>query len=240
MLDEMKKIRESNTSAQYAEAVRSIVNYLREENRNKEADDLEVIAALQGNVFSKREADDELIRKKEAVIKYCEKIQKNRLEAKTDHILLLLKNFPVFCRNLYLSKIHEKCSKGVREHLSGFTIENEYDLQKFMLAEMTALFPDARIESVQDSGHHAVRKDIVIDSESAVIELKCTRRGMSERSLSEEVASDMIHYDCGRLYFYIYDKANIISSPLSFRKTYEQKSVEGKHISMVIYSHSDI
>ena len=80
-----------------------------------------------------------------------------------DNIYSMLINFSLFCRNLYLSKIHEKCSEKVKEHLSGFCIENEYDLQKIMHAVMSVVYPDARTESVQDSGHHAIRKDIVID-----------------------------------------------------------------------------
>lgn len=109
-----------------------------------------------------------------------------------------------------------------------------------MLAAVSLLFPDARTESVQDTGHHAVRKDIVIDSDSAVIELKCTRVGMTERQLSEEIAADMIHYDCQHLYFYIYDKAGIIRNSISFKETYENKIIDGKTVKMIIYTHTDI
>ena len=44
-----------------------------------------------------------------------------------------------------------------------------------MLPVLTAIFPETRSESVQDSGHHAVRRDIVINSIDTIIELKCTR-----------------------------------------------------------------
>lgn len=157
-----------------------------------------------------------------------------------DRIAQLLQNFHLFCRNLYKTSIHDKCSDGIKEHLTGFGIENEYDLQKLMLAAVSSVFRDARIESVQDTGHHAVRKDIVINSESAVLELKCTRVGMTERKLSEEIAGDMIHYDCSRLYFYIYDKASIIRNPVSFKETYEHKNIAGKSVKMFIYTHTDI
>ena len=73
--------------------------------------------------------------------------------------------------SLYKEGIHERCSVGIKEHLTGFSIENEYDLQKLMLSALSSVFSDARTESVQDSGRHAVRKDIIIDSKSAVIEL---------------------------------------------------------------------
>ena len=109
-----------------------------------------------------------------------------------------------------------------------------------MLAVLSSVFSDARSESVQDTGHHSVRKDIVIDSESAAIELKCTRSSMTERQLSEEIAADMIHYETRNLYFYIFFKAGIIRNAVSFRKTYEERYVEGKNVHVLIYSHGDL
>ena len=63
---------------------------------------------------------------------------------------------------------------------------------------------------------------------------------MTERKLSEEIAADMIHYDCKRLFFYIYDKACIIRNVISFKETYENRSIDGKFVKMFIYNHSDI
>ena len=136
--------------------------------------------------------------------------------------------------------IHEKCSNGIKDHLTGFKIENEYDLQKLMFSALSVVYPDARIEVVQDSGHHSLRKDIVIDSEAAVIELKCSRKGMTERSLSEEIASDIIHYGTDKLYFFIYDKEDVIANAVSFIRSYEEINVDGKSVRLVIYSHNDI
>ena len=50
----------------------------------------------------------------------------------------------------------------------------------------------------------------------------------------------MIHYDCRRLFFYIYDKADIIHNMVSFKETYESKSIDGKSVMIFIYCHSDI
>ena len=105
---------------------------------------------------------------------------------------------------------------------------------------LVAFYPDTRIEGVQDTGHHAIRKDIVIDSIDSVVELKCTRPGITERQLSEEISSDMVHYDASRVFFYIYDKAGVIQNPASFVKTYEVKDFGSKKIRVIIYSHSDL
>ncbi len=241
MLDEyIEKIRNTESVEAYEKAVSDLTDYLYKHGKVNESAELTEVALLKKNRFSKREMKAELLEKKAAVIKYCSMLTNELQRGNRDTILSILRQFPLFCKNLYKSDIHEKCSPGIKEHLYGFCIENEYDLQKLMLAVLSSVFSDARSESVQDTGHHSVRKDIVIDSESAAIELKCTRSSMTERQLSEEIAADMIHYETRNLYFYIYDKAGIIRNAVSFRKTYEERYVEGKNVHVLIYSHGDL
>ena len=57
---------------------------------------------------------------------------------------------------------------------------------------------------------------------------------MTERDLSEEVASDITHYDNDYLFFYIYDKENIIKNKFNFIQTYESKKVDEKRIHVPI------
>lgn len=237
--DLTKRIKNAETVQTYEQAVKELADYFFETGEPDKARKLTEIAALRNNRFSSRETERDLAAGKEAVMEYCRLLPDPETTAE-DFISVILENFPLFCRNLYKTEIHKRCSVGVKEHLTGFNIENEYDLQKLMLSVFSAVFSDARTESVQDSGHHPVRKDIVIDSKSAVIELKCTRSGMTERELSEEIASDMIHYNCNRLFFYIYDKASIIKNVVSFKEAYENKSIDGKSVKLFIYTHSDI
>ena len=240
MLHELTvNILNAETVQTYEQAVKELADYLFNVGEPDKAQKLTKIAALRNNRFSGRAAEEDFNAGKEAVAKYCRLLSEPETTA-SDPISVILKNFPLFCRNLYKAGIHDRCSVGIKEHLTGFSIENEYDLQKLMLSVLSSFFSDARTESVQDSGHHAVRKDIVIDSKSAVIELKCTHSGMTERKLSEEIAADMIHYDCKQLFFYIYDKACIIRNVINFKETYENKSIDGKIVKMFIYNHSDI
>ena len=66
-------------------------------------------------------------------------------------IAIILENFPCFCRNLYKAEIHERCSAGIKEHLTGFSIENEYDLAEVrrLLEEMPGIIvqdtPEANV-----------------------------------------------------------------------------------------------
>ena len=238
--DLTEKIESAVTVQAYDQAVRELADYLRSADEPGKAQKLMEIAALRNNRFSRREAEEDLAAGKTAVAEYCRQLLTDSENTRADLISVILENFHLFCRNLYKTGIHEKCSERIKDHLTGFSIENEYDLQKLLLSALSLVFSDARTESVQDSGHHAVRKDIVIDSESAVVELKCTRGSMTERQLSEEIAADMVHYDCSRLYFYIYDKAGIIHNPVSFKETYENKTIDDKAVKMIVYNHSDL
>lgn len=103
-----------------------------------------------------------------------------------------------------------------------------------------SIFTDARLEETEDSGHHMVRKDIVIDSQDIVVELKCCGRSVTERRISEEIASDIVHYGNKHILFYIYDKADVIKNAAEFQKSYESKSVDNKQIVVRIWKSNDI
>ena len=238
--DFIRRIDSAESAQEYEKIVKELEQYLKQCGRTEEVLTLGEIAGLRKNRFSGRETAEDFAAKKATVLKFCATLEESSGSENTDRILSVLKNFSSFCSVLYKSRVHEKCSDSMKTHFTGFGIGNEYDLQKLMLAALMVVFPDVRIEAAQDSGHHEVRKDVVIDSEAAAIELKCTRAGMTERQLSEEVASDIIHYDCKRLYFYIYDKAGIIRNAASFQRTYEESGVADKTVHIFIYSHVDI
>ena len=50
----------------------------------------------------------------------------------------------------------------------------------------------------------------------------------------------MVHYKANNLYFYIYDKAGIIKNIDSFKRTYEERDVDGKFVHVMIYNHNDL
>ncbi len=237
----IEEIFKAGSASEYETAIEKLIDCLITQGKADEADELRNVAALRTNLFSSRSGVDDLSIKKVTVQSFMKLMTNDESRSNTKNIVFtVLKNFPEYCRKLYMTKIHDKCSSGIKEHLDGFHIENEYDLQKLMLPLLTAIYPDTRPESVQDSGHHTVRKDIDIDSIDTVIELKCTRPGQTERQLSEEIASDIVHYEVGNIFFYIYDKSKIIQNSPSFVKTYEDKDFGRKKIRVIIYAHDDI
>lgn len=101
---------------------------------------------------------------------------------------------------------------GYEEVIEVYSRIKDSQMQQVALAQLRAVFPLARIEEYQDAGACAVRKDICIDEFDIAIELKCTRESLSAKRLSEEVASDIVHYDNKNIFFLIYDKARIIDN----------------------------
>ena len=155
----MDEILNTESGYDYESAVERLIDCLIVQGKSDVAAKLRDVAALRKNRFSSRAGTDDLSVKKDDVRSFMKTLIEEENRQNTEGIIsTVLKNFPEYCRKLYMTKIHDKCSPGIKEHLDGFHIENEYDLQKLMLPVLTAFFPEARTESVQDSGHHTVRK----------------------------------------------------------------------------------
>lgn len=139
----------------------------------------------------------------------------------------ILDNFYKHIEEMYEAKVHGRGAIK-KEDLEKIKIGNEYDVQRILYALIKPIFPEARTEPVEDTGHRSVRYDIFLDEYDIVIEVKCTRPSLSERNLTEELASDAFHYKSKHLFFFIYDKEKIIQNVDSFTKTYkrDQKSFD--------------
>lgn len=149
------------------------------------------------------------------------------------------KNLESYLRNFYLfleafgeTEPDKRASLAV-ENLQKIKIENEYDLQHLLYAVLKPLFLDIRREVSRDSGVGAVRSDLEIPSLHCTIEVKCTRKTMSLKKLTEEIEADIVHYKTDNVYFYIYDKEKIIRERYTFEKNFN-RSFDGKEIKMII------
>lgn len=72
-------------------------------------------------------------------------------------------------------------------------------------------FSCTRTEVNQDMGVRTVHSDIWIEELSADIEVKCSRNSMTMRSLTEEIAADIMHYHGEKIFFFISDFSKQIS-----------------------------
>ena len=204
------------------------------------AHNIKELSIVQTNRFSKRAVQENLEYSKRNILTYLDKISlKDQIVSTGNAVKIvksILENFHDYCRALYKDRIHESCGNAMKKHLPYIAIENEYDLQRLMYSVLRAV----RTEETEDSGHHMIRKDIVIDSCNTVIELKCPGKSMTERRLSEEIAADMVHYGNKYIFFYIYDKENVIKNVADFKNTYEKKRVDEKEIYIYIWKSNAI
>lgn len=229
---------------EYQAKVSEYARILSEEGYGDIAVHIREMSDIKENRFSKRSTKENLEYNKKSLLKYLSEISDRMWSVSSGQAVklvgVILDNFHTYCRQLYKEPIHGKCSSSLKAHLPGIKIENEYDLQRLLYPIICTVFREARIEENEDSGHHTVRKDIVLDEQDIAIELKCSRNSMTERQLSDEVAADIVHYSNRYIFFYIYDRENVIKNAQNFIRTYEEKRIENKEIHVFLWQSNAI
>lgn len=196
------------------------------------------------NEYSKIKTKESIIKAKEKVMEYLEDIivEINNVSSTLNDeisqevaiaiIKRILNNFYTHIETMYEQSPHGKA--GItKEKLDNIKIVNEYDVQRILYSLIKPIFPEARVEVSNDTGFSTVRYDILIEKYSIIIEVKCTRTSMTERSLTEEIGSDIYHYKYSNIFFFIYDKEKIIKNKTAFENTYN-KSFNEKNINAII------
>ena len=234
-----QEIQNAETLEEYRKIVSKYGKMLSDQGQGEIGSHIKELADIKENKFSKRSARESLEHSKNKVLDFLAELSYTDVGIQEEQAVRIIKeilgNFPVYCRNLYQEPVHGRCSNCLKEHLPQIKIENEYDLQRLLYPVICAIFKEARVEECEDSGHHTVRKDIVLDAQDIVIELKCSSRSsITERQLGEEIASDMIHYGNKHIFFYIYDQNRVIKNVENFKRVYEEKKVGHKMIYMFV------
>lgn len=192
------------------------------------------------NKFSSIQTKDSLRDSLKRGIQYIKQI--NNISSKDERLDLnsaiivvrrILQNFYKHLETMYQSPVH-RSGAITKEKLDAIYIGNEYDVQRILYSLIRPIFPEARLEVPDDSGYKSVRYDISLDDYNIVIEVKCTRPTMTERSLTEEIGSDIYHYNSEYLFFFIYDKEKIITNVDAFMKNYSQSLREGHYIEAIV------
>lgn len=247
-MDILKKVYDKISAAgsleQYQVTITECLDELENKKMKHVADRVRNLSAVQVNRFSKTATQENFEFSWKEVLEFLEKEkfedQYIAEEEAVKIVVMIMEHFHDYCKCLYKEKIHKKCNDSLKKNLPCLKIENEYDVQRLMYPVIRSIFTDARLEETEDSGHHMVRKDIVIDSQDIVVELKCSGEAVTERRISEEIAADIIHYGNRYILFYIYDKAGVIKKPVNFQRSYENKRIENKQIVVRIWQSNDI
>lgn len=142
----------------------------------------------------------------------------------------IMRNFHKHIEAMYQSEVHGN-GKIAKVDLDKIKIGNEYDVQRILYSLIRPVFPEARLEAVDDAGYNSVRYDIVIADYDIVIEVKCTRENMTERKLTEELGSDSFHYKANHLFLFVFDRIKLIKNLDAFEKSFNRKKTDaGKEI----------
>ncbi|AJG96773.1 hypothetical protein LF65_00082 [Clostridium beijerinckii] len=197
------------------------------------------------NEYSKIKTKESIIKAKEKVIEYLEEliVEINNIssilndeisqEVAITIIKRILNNFYAHIETMYEQPTHGRA--GItKEKLDNIKIVNEYDVQRILYSLIKPVFPEARVEVSNDTGFSTVRYDIFIEKYSIIIEVKCTRVSMTERSLTEEIGADIYHYEYSNIFFFIYDKEKIIKNKVAFENTYNKSFNEKSIITTII------
>ncbi|WP_160690068.1 hypothetical protein [Clostridium sp. C2-6-12] len=219
-------------------------------NMREVLDSNEVLAKIKSkeiyveNEYSKIKTKESIIKAKEKLIEYLEEliVEINNISSTLNDeisqevaiiiIKRILNNFYAHIETMYEQQPHGKA--GItKEKLDNIKIINEYDVQRILYSLIKPVFPEARVEVSNDTGFSTVRYDIFIEKYSIIIEVKCTRASMTERSLTEEIGSDIYHYKYNNIFFFIYDKEKIIKNKTAFGNAYNKK-FEEKNVNTII------
>jgi hypothetical protein len=146
----------------------------------------------------------------------------------------VLQNFYKHIQVMYQEEVHGNGTIKKKD-LDAIQIGNEYDVQRILFSIIRPIFPTARVEVADDAGYKSIRYDIKIDEYNIVIEVKCTRKSMTERNLTEELGADAFNYNADYVFFFIYDKENIIKNIDAFIRNYKREKNEfGTNVEAIV------
>lgn len=224
----------------YTEWKNRIRLYVRKNRFSKEMqDELKVKSHFMINEFSEAESIRSIKTATKDVLQFLDDLDMESAGdlSGTDVKLIierLLSNMNVFFKSMYRDSPHKKCSFS-EDILHQINIENEYDVQHILYSLLRAVFPEIRKEVNGDNGYSGTRSDLYLERYDITIEIKCTRTGMSEKQLTEELGADAFHYKTRNLYLFIYDKEDIIKNPEAYKMAFHRDSQkDGKDIRVFI------
>lgn len=146
----------------------------------------------------------------------------------------ILNNFYLYYRSMFQNPLHKKATMSMDE-LKKIQIGNEYDLQRMLYALLVPIFPLIRQEAESDNGYGGMRADLYLEEYDLIIETKCTRASMIEKKLLEELGADGFHYKAKTVFFFVYDKKNIIKNPDVFKAAFvREQEKNGKNIKVIV------
>ncbi len=115
---------------------------------------------------------------------------------------------------------HSFCRQLINRHngRDTFSINDEYDVQDLLHCILKLHFKDVREEEYTPSyAGSSTRMDFLLKDENIVIEVKKTRKGLTDKEIGEQLILDVAHYknhpNCKFLKCFVYDPENLVKNP---------------------------
>ncbi len=110
-------------------------------------------------------------------------------------------------------------------------VNDEYDVQDLFHSILKIQFDDIRAEEYTPSyAGGSTRVDFLLKKEKIVIEIKKTRKGLTDKEVGNQLILDSQHYrvhpDCKRLICFVYDPENKIRNPRGLESDLNELSNE--------------
>lgn len=219
---------------------RDVKRFLKQEKFSKEIlQEIRVKMQYTANEFSGEETRKSIMKAIKDTLNCLEEndmdIEKETV--KNEEIMLIekiLNNFYLYYRSMFQLPLHKKAALSM-EDLKKIQIGNEYDLQRMLYSLLLPVFPLIRQEVESDNDYSGMRADLYLKEYDLIIETKCTRDNMNEKKLIEELGADGFHYQAKTLFFFVYDKNNIIKNPEAFKAAFKrEREKDGKTIKVIL------
>jgi hypothetical protein len=118
------------------------------------------------------------------------------------------------------SRFHIVARQLRRRHENRQTLDisDEYDVQDLLHGLLRIFFDDVRAEEYTPSyASKATRMDFLLKKEEIVVEVKMTRKGLSDREVADQLILDIERYrshpNCKTLVCFVYDPEGRIANP---------------------------
>lgn len=153
---------------------------------------------------------------------------KNVQNIPLEQIHLIARRFQVVSRQLN----HRHQSRAT------LSISDEYDVQDLLHALLRLFFDDVRAEEWTPSyAGGSARLDFLLKAEQIVVEVKKTRRGMSDRDVGNQLLEDIgryrVHPDCHSLVCFVYDPDGYITNPQALERDLT-RDIDGFPVTVII------
>ena len=140
-----------------------------------------------------------------------------------------------------LSKFHSVVQKlrDRRNNRETLDVKDEYDVQDLLRALLVIDFDDIRPEeSTPSHAGQSARMDFLLKKERIVVEVKTTRKGLSDKEIGNQLIVDIEKYknhpDCDTLICFIYDPISNIRNKKGLITDLEGKSSNQLKVMVII------